>query len=285
MQLQAFAKINLDLRILGRRDDGYHELRTVFQTIDWSDEIRIESANQFTFTEHGVTAGEENLVMKAVRAFERLTGETVRARIELIKGIPSGAGLGGGSAYAAVTLLGLQKLYGRQIPQAELLPALSAIGSDVPFFLSGGRALGTGRGNDITLLEDDPDFGLVVVVPPVAVSTREAYSWLTLTDKSNSITGFCAQPAAYSAAEPENDFESVVFPRLPLLGEIKQDILRAGAVRASLSGTGSALFGIFGSREAAEKAVPRLSAWGVARAIHPLSRPEYLRRIWGVAKW
>jgi 4-diphosphocytidyl-2-C-methyl-D-erythritol kinase len=285
MQLQAFAKINLDLRVLGRRDDGYHELRTIFQTIDWSDQIQIEAADEFTFLERGIAVGEQNLVAKAVRAFERMTGVSVRARIELTKGIPSGAGLGGGSADAAVTILGLQELYGTEIPQADLLSALSTLGSDVPFFLFGGRALGTGRGNEVALLEDDVDYGLVVVVPPLSVATREAYSWLTVSDKSNSISRFCAQPAAHSEVEPGNDFESVVFPRLPLLSEIKQDILRAGALRASLSGTGSALFGIFGSREEAEQAVPRLSAWGVAKASRPLSRPEYLRRIWGVAKW
>ena len=105
MQLQAFAKINLDLRVLSRRDDGYHDVRTILQTIDWSDEIHIEPADQFTFVERGIDAGEDNLVVKAVRCFEQLTGETVRARIELIKAIPHGAGLGGGSADAAVTVL------------------------------------------------------------------------------------------------------------------------------------------------------------------------------------
>ena len=285
MQLQAFAKINLDLRVLGPRDDGYHEVRTILQTIDWADEIQLELADAFEFIEHGMLAGEDNLVVKAVRAFERLTGETVRARIELRKAIPSGAGLGGGSADAAVTILGLQRLYGKDIPQTELLPALRALGSDVPFFLFGGCALGTGRGDAISLIEDEADYGVVVVVPPIEIATREAYSWLTELGKSNSISRFCAQPASQREPEPGNDFESVVFPRHPLLSEIKQEILRSGARRASLSGTGSALFGIFGSREEAEKAVPRLAAWGAVKAARPVPRPEYLRRIWGVAKW
>src|SRR4030095_2338813 len=132
MQLQAFAKINLDLRVLRRRDDGYHEVRTILQTIDWSDEIQIEPTDQFTFVERGINVGEDNLVVKAVRCFEQLTGETVRARIELIKAIPCGAGLGGGSADAAVTVLGLQKLYGKDIPQDDLLASLTTLGSDVP---------------------------------------------------------------------------------------------------------------------------------------------------------
>src|SRR5678815_4915276 len=126
-------------------------------------------ANAFDFVEHGIRAGEDNLVVKAVRAFERLTGETVHARIELRKAIPSGAGLGGGSADAAVTILGLQKLYRRDIPQSELLPALSVLGSDVPFFLFGGCALGTGRGDAIDVIEDEADYGVVVVVPPLSL--------------------------------------------------------------------------------------------------------------------
>jgi 4-diphosphocytidyl-2-C-methyl-D-erythritol kinase len=286
VELFAFSKINLDLKVLGRRDDGYHEVRTVLQTIDWADEIRIQAADRFEFIEDGVEAGENNLVVKAARGFEDLTGEAVRARIELRKNVPAGAGLGGGSADAAVTMLGLQRFYGKQIGRAELLRALARLGSDVPFFAAGGLAQGTGRGNEITSLEDDTDYALVVVVPPISVSTREAYSWLTESDKSNTINRFCAQQAPGSAeGEPGNDFESVVFPRHPLLSEIKSELLRAGARRAALSGTGSAIFGIFGSTEEAARALPRLSPLGVARVTRPLSGPEYLRRIWGVAKW
>lgn len=286
MELLAFAKINLDLKILGRRDDGYHEVRTILQTIDWADDIQMETADHFEFIEHGVAAGENNLVVKAVRGFEGLTGEAVRARIELRKDVPAGAGLGGGSADAAVTMLGLQRLYGKQIGRAELSRALARLGSDVPFFASGGLARGTGRGDEITSLEDDTDYALVVVVPPISISTREAYSWLTESDKSNTINRFCAQQVPVSTEdETGNDFESVVFPRHPLLSEIKSEMLRAGARRAALSGTGSAIFGIFGSTEEAARALPRLSPLGVARITRPLSGPEYLRRIWGVAKW
>jgi len=286
VKLLAFSKINLDLKILGRRDDGYHEVRTLLQTIDWADDIQIEAADRFEFIEHGVEAGESNLVVKAVRGFEDLTGEAVRARIELRKNVPAGAGLGGGSADAAVTMLGLQRLYGKQIGRAELLRALARLGSDVPFFATGGLGLGTGRGDEITSLEDDPDYALLVVVPPISISTLEAYSWLTESDKSNTINRFCAQQVPGSAEdEPGNDFESVVFPRHPLLSEIKSELLRAGARRAALSGTGSAIFGIFGSTEEAARALPRLSPLGVARVTRPLPGPEYLRRIWGVAKW
>ena len=286
MQLQAFAKINLDLRVLGRRDDGYHEVRTVLQTIDWADEIRVELADNFEFIEHGVEAGENNLVFRAVRAFEGLTGQRVQARIELIKHLPAGAGLGGGSADAAVTMLGLRRLYNIPIPDQELVRVLGQLGSDIPFFIYGGRALGTGRGSEISPMADVGDYALVVVVPRIAISTREAYSWLTTSDKSNTIKRFCGQQVSDSAeAQPGNDFESVVFPRHPLLSDIKSELLSAGARSAALSGTGSAVFGIFGNAEDAALAAPRVATFGEVKITRPLSRPEYLRQIWGVAKW
>ncbi|HET9216188.1 MAG TPA: 4-(cytidine 5'-diphospho)-2-C-methyl-D-erythritol kinase [Terriglobia bacterium] len=286
MQLQAFAKINLDLRVLGRREDGYHEVRTVLQTIDWADDIRMELADHFEFIEHGMEAGETNLVVRAVRSFEGLTGQRVQVRIELVKHVPAGAGLGGGSADAAVTMLGLKRLYNIPIPDQEISRVLGELGSDIPFFICGGRALGTGRGNEIVPLADESDYAIVVVVPGIAISTREAYSWLTSSDKSNTIKRFCGQQISGSAeAQPGNDFESVVFPRHPLLSEIKSELLRAGARSAALSGTGSAVFGIFGNAEDAAMAVPRVSTFGDVKITRPLSRPEYLRQIWGVAKW
>lgn len=286
MQLQAFAKINLDLRILGRRDDGYHEVRTVLQTIDWSDDIRIESADHFEFIEHGMDAGETNLVVRAVRAFEGLTGQQVKARIELVKRVPAGAGLGGGSADAAVTMLGLQRLYNIPIAEQEMCRVLGELGSDIPFFIYGGRALGTGRGNEIIPLADESDYLIVVVVPGIVIPTREAYSWLTSSGKSNTINRFCGQQVSDSPeAQPGNDFESVVFPRHPLLSEIKNELFRAGARSAALSGTGSAVFGIFGDAENAARAAVLVSTFGDVKITRPLSRPEYLRQIWGVAKW
>lgn len=289
MQLRAFAKINLDLRVLGKRDDGYHEVRTILQTIDWFDEISIEPADRFEFVAHGVSGGEDNLVVRAVRVFEQLSGARVCARVELVKHVPMGAGLGGGSADAAVTLMGLQKFCGWEIAEPELFEALGRLGSDVPFFAIGGRALGTGRGNEITALPEDADesgYGLLIVHPGIPISTPEAYSWLTVSDKPSRIRGFCVQSVSGSGDdEPRNDFESVVFARYPLLSDIKREILRAGAVRVALSGSGSAIFGIFGSEEQAVQALPHLSQFGTVKATRPLSRPEYLRSLWGVAKW
>src|ERR1041385_8051045 len=183
MLLRAFAKINLDLRILGRRDDGYHELRTIFQAIDWYDEILLEPARRFEFSAPGTPEDETNLVVRSVRAYERLAGVTADVRIELKKNIPIGRGLGGGRADAAVVFIGLQRMYKRSLPFDEIPKVLGALGSDVPFFTLGGRASGFGRGNDVYKLEDSADYWLLVVDAGVAIPTAEAYSWLTVPDK------------------------------------------------------------------------------------------------------
>src|SRR5262245_59308265 len=163
MLLRAFAKINLDLRILGKRQDGYHEIRTLFQTIDWFDEIRIDAAPKFEFSASHGPQDETNLVVRAVRGFERLTGLKAGVSIHLTKNIPSGGGLGGGSADAAVTFLGLERFWGRDVPETERMEALRSLGSDIPFFAVGGRAAGSGRGDQVQPLEDRGGYWLVLV--------------------------------------------------------------------------------------------------------------------------
>src|SRR5216110_2801174 len=137
MLLRAFAKINLDLRILGRRDDGYHEIKTIFQAVDWCDEILLEPSSRFEFSAPGTPEDETNLIVRAVRAYERLAGITANVRIEVKKNIPVGRGLGGGSSDAAVTFIGLQRLYKRSLPFEEVPGVLRDLGSDVPFFTLG----------------------------------------------------------------------------------------------------------------------------------------------------
>ncbi len=148
MLLRAFAKINLDLRVLGHREDGYHEVRTILQAIDWWDEIHLEPANRFEFSAPGTPEDETNLVVRAVRAYERLARLTANVRIKVTKNIPIGRGFGGGSADAAVTFMGLQRLFKRALPFQEIPMVLRSLGSDVPFFTLGGRAAGFGRGDE-----------------------------------------------------------------------------------------------------------------------------------------
>jgi 4-diphosphocytidyl-2-C-methyl-D-erythritol kinase len=284
MLLRAFAKINLDLKILGRRADGYHEIRTILQTIDWCDEIRIEPADTFQFVCAGLPLadanGASNLVVRAVHEFERATGRPVHAHIDLVKNIPAGAGLGGGSADAAVTLMGLQQMYGKVLSPTAFLNCLRSLGSDVPFFAVGGKASGTGRGDEVVPQEDESNYWLVVVSPRVHISTVEAYSWLTLSGESNTIKGFYNPSAPGREVDlPGNDFESAVFERHPVLKDIQSSLLRLGARQALLSGSGSALFGRFDRQEEAVKAASQLDGYGTARVTRPLSRLEYLRSV------
>jgi len=280
MLLRAFAKINLDLRILGRRPDGYHEVRTIFQAIDWSDEIVLEPAAHFEFSSPGTPEDETNLIVRAVRAYERLAGITANVRIRVMKNIPIGRGLGGGSADAAVTFIGLQRMYKRSLLFDEIPQVLRNLGSDVPFFTLGGCAAGTGRGDEVYKLDDSVDYWLVVVDAGVVISTAEAYSWLTLLDKPHSIEGFCA--AGDSAWEPDvwtNDFEGPVFQRYPELAAIKDELLALGAYRAALSGSGSAIFGQFQMVSEAVRAASVMGRHFRVKVTKPLPRWEYFQRM------
>jgi 4-diphosphocytidyl-2-C-methyl-D-erythritol kinase len=276
MRLRAFAKINLDLRILGKRPDGFHELRTVFQAIDWFDEIEIEGSDSFAFSATEGPQDETNLVVRAVRLFEEKLRRVAKVTVRLTKNVPSGAGLGGGSSDAATMLLALQRLYGDRVPS----DSLSTLGSDVAFFSVGGRALGTGRGDHIQPLDDDTGYWLVLVNPGFSIATAQAYSWLTGGDKSNKIEGFCSQSVSDSgSAEERNDFEVPVFARYPQLQAIRDELLRNGAIRAALSGSGSTVFGQFQSQEAAGKATALLGNRYVVKVTRPLSRAEYFSRM------
>lgn len=275
---RAFAKINLDLRVLARRADGYHEIRTVLQSIDLHDTIRMEASSGFEFHAPQGLGGEDNLVVRAAREFERETGVAVRARITLDKRIPVGAGLGGGSADAAATIFGLERLTGRRLTAPSLQRCLGALGSDVPFFAVGGRAVAVGRGDEVYPLEDDCEYALLLVVPGFGVRTAEAYSWLTVSPSSPSIEGFCAQFApGREGGERRNDFEAPVFGRYPVLARIHAELIGRGAVRAALSGSGSVVYGVFSSKEAAEAAAQGMTGDFTTVIARPLTRAEYFQ--------
>jgi 4-diphosphocytidyl-2-C-methyl-D-erythritol kinase len=280
MLLRAFAKINLDLRILGKRQDGYHEVRTVFQAIDWFDEIRVVANSRFEFWASHGPQNETNLVVRAVRAFEKCAKLKAEVSIRLTKNIPSGAGLGGGSADAAVTFLGLERFFGRDIAEADRMNALRSLGSDIPFFAVGGRASGSGRGDEVVPLDDGDEYWLVLVHPGVSIATAEAYSWLTVSDKPSSIEGFrtdfVSDPESGKAV---NDFEQPVFNRYPKLKGIRDELVRIGAFRAALSGSGSVLFGQFHSETLASQAAALLKRDHSVRVARPLSRSEYFSKI------
>lgn len=280
MLLRAFAKINLDLRILGKRDDGYHELKTVFQAVDWFDEIHMEPAASFSFSAAGVPEDETNLVVRAVRAYEKLAGITANVDIRLIKNIPVGRGLGGGSADAAATFIGLQRMYKLPLAFDQVPRVLRDLGSDVPFFAIGGRAIGYGRGDELHKLDDATDYWVLVVDPGVFISTVDAYSWLTVPHRSNTIEGFGAvAEAACSDAVWTNDFEGPVFERYPELARIKEELLSLGAYRAALSGSGSAIFGQFQLVSEAVQAGSALGQRFRVKLAKPLPRWEYFQKM------
>ena len=282
---RAFAKVNLELRVLGERHDGYHEIRTVLQTIDLYDEIRVSPAKRFEFTASHGPGGDSNLVVRAVRAFEEATSIEVALRMELIKRIPSGAGLGGGSSDAATTLLGLDRRFGTRLPGERLFGILETLGSDVPFFSVGGRALAVGRGERLFPLDDEADYWLVLVNPGLSIDTAEAYSWLTKSASFNNMLSFCARfvspqgDAELVLETGPNDFETHVFRKFPELAEIKRKLLGSGARFASLSGSGATLYGQFSAESDARKAILELERELDVSLTRPVKRSEYFREM------
>jgi 4-diphosphocytidyl-2-C-methyl-D-erythritol kinase len=266
LTLPAFAKINLSLRVLGKRPDGYHEVDTVLQTISLRDTIR------FTVTEtpeivlscddRSLPTRADNLVYRAAASLQARFAPGEGARIRLEKRIPAQAGLGGGSADAAVTLIGLAYLWRLNANVQELLEIANDLGADVPFFFVGGAARGTGIGRHLTPLNDAPDQFLLVIKPNANIPTSEAYKSL----KARSLTTVEAKTILSSSERGEisdrfdyrayqNDFEPVVFELAPDIERAKVALMKAGARAALLAGSGSAVFGIFDNRDAQERAI------------------------------
>lgn len=288
--LPAFAKINLGLRVLGRRADGYHEIRTVFQTITLRDELRFaplpDGRLELTCTSLDVPTDESNLVFKAAEALRERFGVEAGARVALAKIIPAGGGLGGGSSDAATALIGLSHLWELEASRGELCELGARLGADVPFFFTGGTALGTGTGTTIEPLEDAPHLTLLVVAPEVRVSTPAAYSSLNapaltseLLAASLSVSRVESQNAYSQHEGMSNDFEAVIFRLHPEIGRAREALAGAGARSAHLSGSGACLFGIFDTEGDAARARRSLEGDGGWRLFQcaTLSRAEYVR--------
>ena len=289
LRLRAFAKINLCLRVLGKRPDGYHELRTIFQTISLHDtlEISIErSPNlriQFMTCSDPDLPIEENLVLRAIRAISPEIGFEGHVRIHLEKNIPVARGLGGGSSDAAAALIGMLRLTNMELPLPRLMEIAASLGADVPFFLFGGRALAVNRGDEIYPLEDVPKRTIVVVSPKgIGVPTKDAYQWLapelTRLSKPHRMWGFCALCWSPQGAGVSNDFEGPVFSRYPRLREIRDGLLQGGAADAALAGSGSAVFGVFRNPAQARRTARAFREDSVF-VVETLSRENYGRAL------
>jgi 4-diphosphocytidyl-2-C-methyl-D-erythritol kinase len=288
LTVRAHAKVNLDLRVLGVRADGYHELRTVFQTIELHDTLVCsEKPGPFTLKcrTPGVPLDASNLVWKAGAALWTAlgrAGQICDAVVQIEKKIPVEAGLGGGSADAAAALVALGRLWGGA-PITLLREVGATIGADVPFFLSGGTALGLGRGEEIYPLVDLPPHYVVIVLPPFGVSTAEAYGWYD-EDRSEGVREnreFQQLPVPWPsrAAQMINDLEPPVIRRHQEIAGLKVQLREAGASAAAMSGSGSAVFGLFRSRAVAERAVKPLSRNGAkALVTRTLTRAEHEKR-------
>jgi 4-diphosphocytidyl-2-C-methyl-D-erythritol kinase len=271
IRISAFAKVNLRLEVLGKRPDGYHELRTVFHTVSLRDTLRfrwrrapgialqIQGNDQLS-----QEAVEKNLVYRAVDALKQELKITAGVEILLKKTIPAGRGLGGGSSDAAAALLGYLQFARRKMPQTRLLEIAATLGADVPFFLLGGRALGIGKGDEIYPLPDIPKLNLLIVSPrSIHVPTPDAYRWLnapqltslTKSAAAHKIFEFCALCWSSQGNSLSNDFEPAVFQRHPRLDQIRQELFQRGASEALLAGSGSAVFGVFPSPAKARRAV------------------------------
>jgi 4-diphosphocytidyl-2-C-methyl-D-erythritol kinase len=270
VRIPAFAKINLRLEVLGKRPDGLHELRTIFQTVSLKDELCLKLARkpgiELRVTGNATLSSEpqkKNLVYRAVDALRHELKVKNGVAIELRKTIPAGRGLGGGSSDAAAALLGYLRLSKQQIDPDRLIEIAATLGADVPFFLEGGRSLGIAKGDEIYALPDIPKLSFLVVSPQsIQVPTPDAYRWLNspqmpqLTNPGENprLYRFCALAWSLQGGPLRNDFEEVVFQQHPRLAEIKRDLLQNGASEALLAGSGSAVFGVFPSPAKARRA-------------------------------
>jgi 4-diphosphocytidyl-2-C-methyl-D-erythritol kinase len=310
VSVRSFAKINLGLRIGAQRPDGFHELLTVYQTIGLHDVIRVSvsrgSGLEIQCADPRVPRDESNTCYRMVEKAMQALNAKARVTIEIEKRLPVQGGLGGASANAVAALLGLERALKKFLPATERGRIAEEVGSDLPLFLVGGTVLGLGRGERVYPLQDFPATACVVVTPEVGVSTPKAFAeWdrkLTGSGPSDRMIelgrGLSAWLSESYSGAPfrrgrrenpllelvragiKNDFEQVVFPEYPELSEAKSVLERAGAKYASLSGSGSTVYGLFASKKAARAAVAKLRKQGwTAQATVTLQRAEYWKRM------
>lgn len=290
--LRASAKINLTLRVGPRREDGFHDVRTLMQSIALADTVRIHARpGPFGLfcRAPGVPADRDNLVWQAAeRLWQALgrNGEPRDAHIRLEKQIPVAAGLGGGSADAAAALVGLNLVWNGRLSRRELVTLAAGLGSDVPFFLHGGTAIGLGRGDELYPVDDITRLGVVLIKPSFGVATADAYRWLDEDRKAGAASvGTGGRRHEVEGGWPTgpltlvNDLQPAVARRHPEIDEIATALIRQGALATAMSGSGSAVYGIF-AESAARRAVERLQRpdWLVLLT-RTLSRREAVRRM------
>ncbi len=272
MKLRAHAKINLGLAVLGTRPDGYHQLRTVFQSLALHDTLRFDALSRgfsIACATPGVPLDDRNLVWKAARLVWQAAGRPGEPAglVRIVKRIPLQGGLGGGSADGAAALVGWNTAWEAGLTPAALRGLALRLGADVPFFLCAGTALGVGRGDDVRPLDDAPARWVVLVMPSFGVSTPQAFQWWDEDAGRPGAPGPAGTPSP-GGDRPAvlNDLEAPVVGRHPQLAEIRDHLLGAGASAAAMTGSGSTMFGLFATEAEARAAGTALrdARWRIA---------------------
>jgi 4-diphosphocytidyl-2-C-methyl-D-erythritol kinase len=294
-RIRSYAKVNLGLEVLGVREDGYHELRTLFQTIDLHDDVvlrpRRDGAVTIACDHPQVPSDGTNLAARAAQDLRRYAQVEAGVEIAIRKRIPVGGGLGGGSSNAAAVLLGLDRLWRLGLGPAGLHPLAVRLGADVPFFLLGGTALGLARGDEVYPLRRQLRVHVVLVDPGVHVSTARVFARvdarLTPREKSNSIFYFVSRELEGSGAFRllSNDLEAAALEEAPVLreqtGRIRATLVGNGALLASLSGSGASYFGLFEGARTAGRACRALRAQGFTASVAKTLTLDEYRAGWG----
>ena len=279
VKLNSYAKVNIGLKLLQKRIDGYHDISTVFQEVDLYDEITISrssnSALEFYSNVDWLKNDQHNLCVIAynrIKDFYDIGGVDIR----LVKNISKGSGLGSGSSNAAAVMKGLRKIFNLEVTDTELEKIGKEIGADVPFFIRGATQIGEGIGEKLSDVKYSIDGSFLIITPDISIDTKWAYSQIkNVLDNAASSTKFsdlfCGKTISLDTLKFfENDFESVVFPTYPEIGAIKSELIALGAKFASLSGSGSTVFGIFDDNAKINKAFSHFSPMHKTHIAHPV---------------
>ncbi len=253
-------KINLGLHIISKREDGFHDLETVFYPLKWEDALEAVKAEEHEFTTTGITvpgSNDDNICIKALALLQKDFPQIGPLKIHLHKTLPTGAGLGGGSANGAYMLQLLNNMYRLQLTEQQLIQYSLQLGSDCPFFVVNRPCFATGRGERLQPLALDlSDYSLLIVHPGIHVHTAWAFTQITPHAAAYSLPELVLQPVSTWRDRLRNDFEQPVFQKYPAIGQLRDLLYKKGALYAAMSGSGSAVFGIFPKNNFPELSTP-----------------------------
>lgn len=284
MKVKSFAKINLGLEVIRKRDDNYHEIRTLFQSIGLYDVLEFKTAEKGEIRLEGdddsIPWDKDNLIYKAALLLQKRFDLSLGVEVSVKKKIPPGKGLGGGSSNAAVSFYALNKIWGLRLARKDLMELAKNIGADVPYFLQGGLCLGLERGDRVVALEDIIPLHCLLALPTFSIATPSIYSRfplaLTSEDKESKIIKFLT---GRNYCYLINSLEETIFSLYPQLEDIKSLFQKLGSELSLVSGTGSAVFGLFKDKEKAEKGLSRLKQSCPTVLVETLSRKSYWERL------